>query len=100
MNYKLEEFQFNDTTGMDDFLGATVRPTLKEARQATAHTALRQRQHRVRVGSVSQLAGFQRISEDTLIHKSTQELWALRKNEAGEFHIERLFDDAGGPLKG
>jgi len=100
MNYKLEEFQFHDTNGMDNFLGQTVRPTLKEAREATRQQILQQSRRRVRVGSVSQLNGFVRVSEDTLIHKSTQELWALRKNEAGEYHIERLFDDAGGPLKG
>lgn len=36
---------------------------------------------------------------DTLVHKATRDLWSLSENE-GQFVIERLFDDNGGPLKG
>ena len=41
-----------------------------------------------------------RISAETLIHKSTTDLWALKKEADGKFYIERLFDDNGEPLKG
>ena len=54
--------------------------------------------HRVRVASLSQLDGFHRLSAETLVHKSTQDLWAI-KNQGGEFVIERLFND-GAPVKG
>src|SRR5690606_41865172 len=55
---------------------------------------------RVKVASLAQLSGFIRTAEDTLIHKSDRDLWALRKDGSGEFYIERLFDDQGAPLKG
>ena len=55
---------------------------------------------RMRVASLQQLVGFQRISADTLIHKSDRDLWALKKEGDGRFFIERLFDDNGQPLKG
>lgn len=55
---------------------------------------------KMRVASLQQLVGFQRISADTLIHKSDRDLWALKKEGDGRFFIERLFDDNGSPLKG
>jgi hypothetical protein len=54
----------------------------------------------MRVGSLQQLQPFQRVSAETLVNKSTQDLWALRKSQNGEFFIERLFDEKGAPLKG
>jgi hypothetical protein len=54
----------------------------------------------MRVGSLQQLQPFQRVSAETLVNKSTQDLWALRKSKGGEFFIERLFGDDGTPLKG
>lgn len=36
---------------------------------------------------------------DTLVHKATRDLWSLSEKD-GQFVIERLFDDTGGPLKG
>lgn len=55
---------------------------------------------RRKVASVADLAGFQRLSSDTLIHKSNRDLWALKKDANGGYFIERLFDDNGEPLKG
>lgn len=54
---------------------------------------------RRKVGSISDLNGFIRASSDTLVHKSTNDLWALRQEGEGYF-IERLFNDDGAPLKG
>lgn len=54
---------------------------------------------RVKVGSLRDLNGFVRASADTLVHKSTQDLWAL-KQEGENYFIERLFNDTGTPLKG
>lgn len=53
-----------------------------------------------RVASLSQLEGFVRVAEDQLVHKSDKDLWSLQKGADGEFYIQRMFDDAGGPLKG
>lgn len=39
-----------------------------------------------------------RVAADELIHKSTQDLWALKKGPNG-FVIDRLFNDNGTPLK-
>jgi len=54
---------------------------------------------RRRIASLQELAGFVRVSEDTLVHKSEQDLWSMRRD--GEaFVIERLFDSGSGPVKG
>jgi hypothetical protein len=57
------------------------------------------RPKRMRVASLQQLSGFQRISAETLVHKSDRDLWSL-KQEGEKFYIERLFADNGQPLKG
>jgi hypothetical protein len=58
------------------------------------------RPKRVRVASLQQIAGFQRVGAETLVHKSDRDLWSLKKEGDGKFYIERLFDDNGQPLKG
>ncbi len=52
---------------------------------------------RVKVSSLQQLAGFDRVSNETLIHKSTQDLWTISR-QGEEYFIERLCQD-GSPLK-
>lgn len=52
----------------------------------------------VRVASLQQLDPFQRISSDTLVHKSTQDLWTLRR-EGEDLFIDRHFQE-GVPVKG
>lgn len=54
---------------------------------------------RKKVASLLDLQGFVRSGSDTLVHKSTNDLWALRKEGDGYF-VERLFNDSGTPLKG
>ena len=54
---------------------------------------------RVRVASVQALKPFERVSAETLVHKSDRDLWAIKK-EGESYFIERLFDDNGTPLKG
>lgn len=56
--------------------------------------------HRRRVASMQDLLGYTRISAETLINRSKNDLWALKKEADGNFYIERLFDDNGSPLKG
>lgn len=54
----------------------------------------------LRVASLGDLTSFfTKVGTDTLIHKSTRDLWALKQDASG-FLIERLFDDSGEPLKG
>lgn len=53
----------------------------------------------VRVASLGDLTSFfTKVGNDTLVHKSTRDLWAL-KQDANGYLIERLFDDHGEPLK-
>lgn len=52
------------------------------------------------VAAVADLKDYTRVSAETLVHKSTQDLWALRKEADGKFYLERLFDDNGEPVKG
>lgn len=54
---------------------------------------------RTKVASLQQLDGFQRVSAETLVHRSTNDLWTLRK-EGEDYFIERLFQDNGLPVKG
>jgi len=44
----------------------------------------------------SQILGSQ-VGE--LVHKSTKDLWSVKVGEDGTYEIERLFDEAGDPLK-
>jgi len=45
-----------------------------------------------KVASLSDLASFFRVSEDTLVHKVQKDLWRIAENPQGEVVIERLFD--------
>jgi hypothetical protein len=95
MDFDLGDIQSSGGAGMDDFLASEPQKVATAARSKTAAV----KTARVKIGSLQQLDGFQRISSDTLIHKSTQDLWALRK-VGEEYLIERLFQDNGQPLKG
>jgi hypothetical protein len=55
---------------------------------------------RRKVASMKDLSAFIRTSAETLVHKSERDLWALKKEADGQYFVERLFDDAGEPLKG
>ena len=91
--------------GLDAFLGenpgvvtpltASNEPPAPAKQNAPPKTAGRRK-----VASLEHLNGFIRTAEDTLVHKSDRDLWALRKDGAGEFYIERMFDEQGAPLKG
>lgn len=88
------------SSGLDAFLGGNpdvVTPLVPVTKAAVASPV---KPGRVKVGSLAQLSGFIRTAEDTLVHKSSRELWALRQDGTGEFYIERMFDEMGGPLKG
>ena len=52
------------------------------------------------VADLGDLSGFfmQASSRDELVHKSTKDLWAVKKNGDG-YVIERLFNEDGEPLK-
>lgn len=55
---------------------------------------------RRKVATLGDLEGFTRLSAETLIHRSENDLWSLSKEADGAFYIQRLFDDSGEPLKG
>lgn len=54
---------------------------------------------RIRVASLGDISDFLKVAEDTLIHRSTRDLWSFRR-DGPEYVIERLFKDTGEPLKG
>lgn len=93
-NYKLGDIQGSGGTGMDAFLASEPSIVSPFGQKNASGKAAR-----VKVASLNQLNGFQRLSSETLIHKSTKDLWTI-KNEGGEYYIERLFQDNGQPLKG
>lgn len=95
-DFKIESIE-GLSSGLDAFFErepAVITPFGQEV-QKTAAT----KPGRMKVASLSDLNGFVRSSSDTLVHKSTKELWALRQNGEGYF-VERLFNDSGTPLKG
>jgi hypothetical protein len=53
----------------------------------------------VRVASLGDLTDFLKLADDTLIQRSTRDLWSFRR-DGGEYVIERLFDATGEPVKG
>jgi len=56
-------------------------------------------QTRIRVASLGDLTSFLKLADNTLVHKSTQDLWSFGKDADGSLLVERLFDDNGKPLK-
>jgi hypothetical protein len=94
----MSDFDFKDmesqTTGLDALLAA--EPEIVTPVGLTKAAAAPKR---VKVGSLQQLKGFQRVAADTLINKATQELWSIAKDEKGDFYVQRLFD-GDQPLKG
>jgi len=82
--FDLGQMQMSGSTGLDALFEQApelIRPTPRR-----------------KVASLRDLSGFVRVSADTLVHKSQNDLWALKK-EGEQFYIERLFDD-GQPVKG
>ncbi len=94
----MSDFKFEDmqggATGMDAFFQNEPTATSPFGQKAAAAKA----PARMKVGSLAQLQGFTRTASDQLVHKSTQDLWSI-KRDGGEFVIERLFQD-GPPVKG
>lgn len=91
-DYKLGDIQ-SGSYGMDAFFQSEPQViTPLGQKVASAKPA------RIKVGSLNQLNGFQRVSAETLVHKSTQDLWSIRR-DGGDFIIERLFQE-GPPVKG
>lgn len=94
-DFRLGSIETGGATGMDAFFESepeVVSPvgTAKAASQPAP---------RMKVASLDQLKGFSRVAADTLINKSTNDLWAIRR-DGDSFQIERLFQDDGSPLKG
>ncbi len=93
-DFKLDQIQ-TGSSGMDAFFEQEPQMIQPFGQKAAAVS----KPSRIKIGSLAQLGGFNRVSAETLIHKSTQDLWALT-NEGGDLYIQRLFSDNGGPLKG
>ena len=85
-DFDLNSIQTQGSPGLDALFAQ--EPQLIEAKKS-----------RRMVASIGDLNGFTRISTETLVNKSQNDLWAL-KREGNQFFIERLFDDNGEPLKG
>jgi len=57
-------------------------------------------QNKIKVASIDDFFNFVRIGNETLIHKSTQDLWKVSEDNNGEVVILRLFDpDNNKPLR-
>jgi len=92
-DFKLDSIE-TSTSGLDAFFEREPQVITPHGQKVAASKPTR-----VKVGSLSDLNGFIRASADMLVHKSTQDLWAL-KQEGENYFIERLFNDTGTPLKG
>jgi len=59
-----------------------VEPFLRKAKR-----------ERIKIATIRDLAGFQRVSTNLLVRKSDQSFWELAKDSKGEVVIERVLDD-------
>lgn len=84
LDFDLSAFEVQPSTGLDCFL----------SRNASMVTPLRKK-----VSSIQDLSPFTRLSADELVHKSTKDLWTIRRQGDGGLFVERTFDDTGAPLK-
>ena len=94
-DFNLDSIQTGECTGMDAFFAKEPQIV-----SPVGTTKAAPAQPRIKVGRTSQLNGFVRISEDMLVNKATQDLWAIKKHGDNDYYIERLFADDGSPLKG
>lgn len=85
-NFDLSTFEVQGSTGLDALFE-------REPQMVTPTKG------RLRVASLQDLTPFQRLSAETLIHKSEKDLWAIKRQGDGSMVIERMFDDNGAPLK-
>lgn len=90
-SYNLGQIEVGAASGMDALLES--EPSLVSPVKVAS-----QPKPRMKVGSIQDLAGFHRISEETLVHKATQDLWSLVR-EGDDYYVARLFQDNGAPLK-
>lgn len=83
--FNLSDLQVQGSQGLDSFL----------EREPQLVTPLARR----KVASIQDLAGFIRLSTDTLVHKADKDLWAIKRQTDGSMFVERMFADDGSPLK-
>lgn len=81
----------------DDGVFRAVHASFLEYSSGTARRGSPNRQ-RIRVASLGDLTDFLKVSDDTLVHRSSRDLWSLKK-DGESYVIERLFDSTGDPLK-
>jgi hypothetical protein len=75
-------------------------PTYRQHLRKLPKANSKQASYRKVVANLLDLTGFMRMgSEDELIHKATRDLWGFHVDDAGNYVIERLFNDEGEPLK-
>ena len=88
-DFNLDSIEASGGTGIDSFLEAQSESDLPMKKNASM---------KIRVASLEQFNPFHRISAETLVHKSTKDLWTVTR-EADGLYIQRLFQDDGVPLK-
>lgn len=81
---KIEDFKFVSSS-VDAFF---------QKERPSAHVA--SGQGKIRIASLTQLAGFEPVSGDKLVRLSKKDFWKLDQDDEGYF-IERLVDD--GPVE-
>lgn len=79
---------------MDDIYTSLINdmPSLKEASEEVSGMDDFLSGDRVKISSLRDLVDFNRVGEDTLVHKSKKDLWRIGEDEKGDVVIERLFD--------
>ena len=91
-DFDLSQIQTGSATGLDSFFQR--EPSIISS---VGKAPVRKASGRMKVGSLAQLEGFSRVASDTLVHKSTKDLWSITR-EGQDLYIQRLFSDEA-PLK-
>jgi len=56
--------------------------------------------NRIKIACLDDLFSFNRVNANTLIHKSTKDLWGIEADDSGKVVITRLFSNDGEPVRG
>jgi hypothetical protein len=65
----------------------------------TNGSAYRDNPYKIKIASLEDLYGFERVSSNDLVHMASKELWSIAASPEGELVIEKRFADDGSTLR-
>ena len=97
--FAAQDFEKAITENLYDDLKRNVKASTVASMAIEGGVSMFFDQNRIKVASLDDLFAFNRVDDKHIIHKSTNDLWAIESDEKGDVHITRLFE-SGKPIKG